>query len=472
MKYFTAYYNWTEFNGQFLLTNDIGKFCFLSKNEFYNFLEDKLSPQEDTFNLLKKQGFLYHDNDEYISVFQYDMTKMKKCLHSATNLIIFVLTDSCNQRCIYCQAGKVHTSKMSVEICKKAVNLAVQSPISHITIEFQGGEPTLNPEALKFTIPYAKDIFNEKGKHVDFALVSNMTNPDTNLLRWLIEQDVHISTSLDGNRIVHEYNRPLAIKESSYDTWHKGIGIYKELCKECGKEPIISAIQTTTRKSLSYPEEIVEEYISNGINKLYIRPLTPLGYAHENWNMIGYTTEEYLKFYHHILDYMIEKCKHGTYVSETTASIYLKRILNGESVNHTEFRSPCGAAVGQIAINYDGEIYTCDEGRMLANMGNNIFRLGNVNNTYKELMQSPVTHAVCSMSCVEALPLCCDCAYSPYCSVCPVVSYGIEKDLLQRNENSYRCAIAKGIITYLFKIINKNTPAEMTILQQWANDQK
>ena len=35
-----------------------------------------------------------------------------------------------------------------------------------------------------------------------------------------------------------------------------------------------------------------------------------------------------------------------------------------------ELRSPCGAGTGQIAYYYDGNIYTCDEGRMLAEMGN------------------------------------------------------------------------------------------------------
>lgn len=469
MYYSSAYYNWVYFNGQFLLTNDIGRYCFLNEDEFYDFAEGRLSPGSDAFNALKKRGFLYHDKNEYISEFQYDMAGMKHCLLSATRLVILVLTDSCNQRCVYCQAGGAHTSKMSAETCRKAINLAVQSPVSHMTIEFQGGEPTMNPEALRFTIPYARKVFAENGKNVDFALVSNMTNADAELLRWLIEQDVNISTSLDGNRTVHEYNRPLAVNKSSYDTWHEGVEIYRKLCAECGKNFAISAIQTTTRKSLSCPEEIIDEYISNGINHLYVRPLTPLGRARENWNVIGYSPEEYVRFYCHLIDCMIEKCRNGVYVSEATASIYLKRILNGESVGHTEFRSPCGAAVGQIAVNYDGNIYTCDEGRMLANMGDDIFRLGSVDNTYRELMMSPVAHAVCTASCAEALPMCSDCVYLPYCSVCPVVNYGLEGDLIQRDEHSYRCVIAKGIFDYLFTLIQRNNPNEMQILQQWAN---
>lgn len=470
MNYLTSHFNWIEHNGQILLTNDIGEYCFLSKPEFTDYIEGRLPSDSDIFSILKERGFLYQNREKYIADFEYDMFCMKQCLSIATNLFILVLTNSCNQRCVYCQAGEVHTSHASVDVCKKAVDLAAQSPVSHMTIEFQGGEPTLNPEALRFTVPYAKQVFAAQGKHVDFAIVTNLTSPDGELLRWLIEQDVHVSTSLDGNRAVHEHNRPLAIYKSSYDAWREGAELYKKLCEECGRKPVLSAIQTTTKESLMFPEDIIEEYLSNGMNHLYLRPLTPLGCALDNWDAIGYSPEEYVKFYCQALDNMMDRCKQGDYVVESTASLYLTRILNGESVGHTEFRSPCGAVVGQMAVNYDGNVYTCDEGRMIANMGDPIFRLGSVDNTYQELLQSPVAHAVCTASCIEALPMCCDCVYLPYCAVCPVVTYGLEGDLISRDEHSYRCVIAKGILNHLFEMIEKNNTEEMVILQQWADD--
>ena len=468
--YKKSHFNWAETDGQILLTNDLGKYAHLSRAEFDAFVSGALTPDAEAYAALQSRGFLYEDEDSYIAGFVEDMSCMKQCLLTGTQLLILVLTDACNQRCVYCQAGEVHASQTSIEVCKKAIDIAVQSPVAQMTVEFQGGEPTLNPEALRFTIPYAKKAFAERGKRVDFAIVTNLTDCDPALLRWLIEEDVHISTSLDGNRALHEYNRPLASKKSSYDAWHRGARIYKEICEDCGKSPMISAIQTTTRESLKFPREIVDEYLANGMNHLYIRPLTPLGCAHDRWGEIGYTPEEYLQFYCAVIDDMLERCKRGEYVVESTASLYLTRILNGQSVGHTEFRSPCGAGVGQIAVNYDGNIYTCDEGRMIANMGDSIFRMGNVDNTYRELMHSPVTHALCTASCIEGLPFCSDCVYMPYCAVCPVVNYGIEGDLISQDEHSYRCVIAKGIMDHLFSIIRRDDPQEMEILYRWAND--
>ena len=43
MNYSPAYYNWAEFNGNFLLTNDTGRYCFLSRDEFHDFVEGRLT---------------------------------------------------------------------------------------------------------------------------------------------------------------------------------------------------------------------------------------------------------------------------------------------------------------------------------------------------------------------------------------------------------------------------------------------
>lgn len=100
MSYSTAYYNWAEYGGEFLLTNDTGGYCFLSGDDFRDFAEVRLSPGSEAFGILQERGFLYHDRDEYVSMFQHRMAGMKSCLFAATNLLILVLTDACNQRCV------------------------------------------------------------------------------------------------------------------------------------------------------------------------------------------------------------------------------------------------------------------------------------------------------------------------------------------------------------------------------------
>lgn len=157
--YSLAYFNWVQKNESTLITNDLGKFLFISNNEFSSLLNGSLQEETDLFHKLLDAGFIFKDEEQYISTHAEGMACMKQCLLIGTQLLILVLTDACNQRCVYCQAGEGHTTLTPIDICKKAIDMAVQAPVSRMTIEFQGGEPTLNAKALYYSIPYAKKCF-------------------------------------------------------------------------------------------------------------------------------------------------------------------------------------------------------------------------------------------------------------------------------------------------------------------------
>ena len=195
--------------------------------------------------------------------------------------------------------------------------------------------------------------------------------------------------------------------------------------------------------------------------------MTPLGYAKEHWKNIGYTPEQFLAFYKEILKYVIEENKQGHFIREGHAVIFLRKILKRDFGNYMELRSPCGAGIGQIAYYYDGNIYTCDEGRMLGEMGFDYFRMGTVDNSYQELMDSQVCKVTCQASVLETLPACCDCIYHPYCGVCPVVNMALDNNIYARQVNDYRCKIYKGILDTLFLYIQKDTDA-LSIFETWV----
>ena len=131
-----------------------------------------------------------------------------------------------------------------------------------------------------------------------------------------------------------------------------------------------------------------------------------------------------------------------------------------------ELRSPCGASIGQMAYYYDGNIYTCDEGRMIAEMGIPEFRLGDVEaENYDELMESQVCKITCQASILESIPNCCDCVYHPYCGVCPVVNYALENNIYSREANNYKCKIYKGMLDAIFDRLD-NTKI-MEIFKSW-----
>ena len=347
---------------------------------------------------------------------------------------------------------------MSKEVAKKSVDIALESPSDYLTFEFQGGEPLTNFDVIKYIVEYSKE--NANGKYIEYNLVSNLILLTDEMIDFFEENNVSICTSIDGNEELQNINRPYS-KGNSYQETIKQI-------KKLRKRNInVSAIQTTTKYSLSRYKEIVDEYINLGINSIFVRPLTKLGKADSNWKNIGYEADEFLEFYRKILEYIIQKNKEGIFLSEGHSNIFLRKILLNEPVNYMELRSPCGGAIGQMAYYYDGNIYTCDEGRMLSEMGNDSFKLGNVmENTYKDLMKCDCTKAMCVSSCIECLPYCSNCVYMPYCGTCPVINLAQDNNIFVRKPKEFRCKVYGGILDTLFDYI-ENAGTEKEILESW-----
>ena len=192
------YFNYKKIKDKYLLTNDLGRYIFLTKDEFLKFITDRLKPEEKLTQLLKGQYFLYESSDyDFVEKAGAEFRKYRRNLFQGASLHIFVLTKQCNQQCVYCQASTDldrHT-KMSFETAQKAVDIALQAPSHFLTFEFQGGEPLMNFETLKYIVEYTRA--QETDKEIQFSLVSNLMLLDEEKLEFLTENQVSICTSLD-----------------------------------------------------------------------------------------------------------------------------------------------------------------------------------------------------------------------------------------------------------------------------------
>ncbi len=459
------YFNFKKFGEQILLTNDFGKFAFVEQKEFKNIIQDNISPDSKLKQKLLRAGMIYDESSlTYSDSQKYVLRESKGHVNMATSLHIFVVTTACNLKCVYCQANNGKTCSniyMDKEVAKRAVDIALQSPTNMLSFEFQGGEPLLNFKIIKYIVEYAEE--NKGNKHISYNLVSNLLLLEDEMIGFFIRYRFGISTSIDGSKRVHDRNR----------RYKDGRGTFLEAKNSIDKLRkagiFIGAIETTTKFSLDKPEEIVDEYVSMGFDSIFLRPLTPLGKAMSNWDAIGYSAEEYLMFYRRAMDKIISMNQKGIFIKENHSAILLSRI-NGYFVNYMELRSPCGAAIGQLAYYADGNIFTCDEARMLYEMGEDAFKVGNVyKNNYKELVNGAVCKTVCASSILESIPSCCDCVYQPYCGTCPVVNYAMTNDVIEKEPRGYRCRIYKGMMDYLFEKYLKEENDIIEIFKSWSN---
>ena len=450
----TNNYRFRKLGGKYFVTTDSGSYAVLDEDEFKKLKSGKV--EGELYNKLVEREIILDETN--INEYTLDLRKRNSFLFYGASLHIVVVTLRCNMKCIYCHASSVDDTKqgfdMDKETAKKTVDFIFQSPSPNITIEFQGGEPLLNWNVVKYTIEYAKEKNKEERRKLNFAIVTNLSLMDDEKMKYLIDGEVPICTSLDGPKDLHDKNRIFS-KTSNYDQVVSWIKKFKEEYKRSGKKEWIHALVTLTKESLKYPKEIVDEYVNLGMRTIHLRFLNNLGVAQKTWSKINYSVKEYLDFWKKAAERIKEHQNAGKKINERIIDIMAKKIGTKFDPGYLDLRSPCGAAIGQIAYNYNGDIYSCDEGRMI---GDETFLLGNVKaDLYKDVTTCDKACALANASINDQF-ICDACAYKPYCGLCPVCSFAKDGNIIEKVSQSERCKIFKSQFDWVVteKFINQN----------------
>lgn len=120
-------------------------------------------------------------------------------------------------------------------------------------------------------------------------------------------------------------------------------------------------------------------------------------------------------FYRRGLAHILRLNAAGIRLREDYTTILLQKIFSSLSASYVDLQSPAGIGIAGIVYNYDGAVYASDEGRMLAEMGDETFRLGHVSTSgYEELVTSDALLTPLGDTILECVPRCNDCAFLPY----------------------------------------------------------
>ncbi len=468
----TGFFRFKKLGQKYLLTNDLGDFIFLREKEFKNFKEGKLKEEAPIYKELDKKHFTSKswrcENCQQRLVNRY--AQRREYLNQGPGLHIIVVTLRCDHACRYCHASSKSMKRTDLDMqeptAKKVVDMIFETTSPDINVEFQGGEPLANFGIIKFIVNRVLEKNKRAKKQLRFSLVSTMTLLSDEKLNWLHSKKISLCSSLDGPEKLHNKNRPMHGGKNGYLRTTQAIKKAKKKYKDLRYQ--VNALPTITRDSLNFPKEIVDEYLKLGLRDIHLRWLNPFGMAKQLQKTLGYTSEEFIEFYKRALDYIIELNLGGKNVRERMAMIITQKAFTDNDPNFLDLRSPCGAGIGQLAYHYNGDVYTCDEGRMLGQMGDETFKLGNVHqNSYQEIISSEVTKSVCLASTLEGLSGCSDCVYLPYCGVCPVFNYSEEGNIFAQAPNNFRCQVNKGILDYLFRKFE--TPEALKVFKKWLN---
>jgi len=396
---------------RYFVSNVVGEGMLLNREQLERLVSLELSPGNGLYErAFEKLLIAVKGQSSQLQLLAMRLRSRMAFLQQPTALHIFVVTLRCEHSCPYCQVSRSSVDRdrfdMSEDTATRALRIALAAPAPTIKIEFQGGEPLLNFPRIQQIVEAARRDAPD-GKKLEFVIASNLALLTDAVLDFCRTHSILVSTSLDGPVDLHNRNRPRP-GGNSHQLAVEGI---KRAQAVLGRDRV-GALMTTTEASLDRVEDIIDEYLRLDLDGIFLRPLSPYGFAVKTKQFDKYGGREVLKFYERGLRYILEVNKNGRPFPEFYASLLLKRLLTDVPIGYIGLRSPAGIGLGALVYNYDGKVFASDEGRMLAEMGDRTFELGDVaRDDYPSLILSDKLIGLVGGSLAQCSPECASCAF-------------------------------------------------------------
>jgi His-Xaa-Ser system radical SAM maturase HxsB len=458
---------WSD--SQVFISNEVGEWEFLAPDVFRSFAAGALTPGAAAYPSLRAKHFL-NDTDSTLPL-QLLATKFrtkKAFLEGFTSLHIFVVTLRCDHSCPYCQVSRVTEDRtrydMTEETADRAVSFMFRSPSPQLKVEFQGGEALLHLGAIRWIVENVERRNEREGRDIQFVIATNLSQLTDEALQFCLDHGIHLSTSLDGPNWLHNANRP----RPGRDSYERLVSSLARVRQALGHDRV-SALMTATPESLRHPDEIVNAYVELGFDGIFLRSISPYGFAIRSRLAHQYDADAFVDFYKAALNRIIDWNRRGTPVVEFFAQLLLRKILTPFPTGYVDLQSPAGLGIGAVVFNYDGDVYASDEGRMLAEMNDATFRLGSLTtNSYEEIMGGERLRTIIEQSCAETLPGCSDCAFVPFCGADPTFHWATQGDLVGHRPTSAFCRKNMSVIRHLFELLRGSDDFTRQLLTSWA----
>ncbi len=452
---------------RYIVSSIAGDYTVLTNESLHALVRHTLSPSDPAYEALKAKHLLIDsDSNVAVDLLAAKLRTKHSQLSQLTSLFMFVVTLRCEHSCPYCQVSRQSQDRSAFDMSQahadKALDIAFSSPARHIKLEFQGGEPLLNFELIRYIVENAAERNLIHGKELAFVIATNLALITDEILEFCKQHSILISTSLDGPQSLHNANRP----RPSGDSYERTIQGIQRARAVLGVDRV-AALMTTTKASLSQPEAIIDEYVAQDFHSIFLRGLSPYGFAIRTRAFDAYHMQEWLEFYKRGLAHILKLNRDGVFMREEYAALLMRKMHSPFPTNYVDLQSPAGAGLSALAFNYDGAVYASDESRMLAEMKDQRFRLGHVEtDTLTSLLTSDSYLDLIASTMTECMPMCADCGLQPFCGSDPVYHYATQGDVVGLKPASGFCHKNMEIMRHLVTLLEDDLDARR-ILMSW-----
>jgi len=268
--------------------------------------------------------------------------------------IVLNVNTGCNLACTYCYkedlAVPAKGEKMRFETAKDSFELLLRqaSGRDRVNVVFFGGEPLTNMALIRQVVEYAEPRAAALGKVVDFSLTTNATLLSEELVDWFDAHRFALTVSMDGPKALHDVNRRTVGGKGSYDLVARNV---RMLLARYRSRPVgarvtltrgvtdVIAIHDHLRDELGFAEVGFGPATSGPVSVFNLDGAELTG-VFEDMKALGRR-------------YVEAACR-GENIGFSNMHQLLTDIAQG-----TRKAVPCGAGLGMLAVDKDGDLHLC-----------------------------------------------------------------------------------------------------------------
>lgn len=413
--------------------------------EIYNFLDnynedgvlDSKADTPENKELIAEIQSLKDDGSLFMKDWHEELAKKKK--DSVVKAMCLHVAHDCNLSCEYCFANKGDYSGpkgvMSAEVGKKAIDFIIKSSgkRKNIEIDFFGGEPLMNMDAVREIVEYAEQEAEKHNKNFRFTITTNGILLDEKNKEYINSKMSNIVLSIDGRKQVNDRVRTCINGKGSYDII---LPKFIDMAESRGQDNYYVR-GTFTKYNKDFAEDVLH-LADLGFKQISVEPVVTE--AERPYALSEEDLPELFAEYEKLAKAIIKRKEEGKWfnffhfmIDLEGGPCALKRV------------SGCGAGHEYVAVTPEGDIYPCHQF-----VGQEEYKMGSVLDGSFDKEQSKVFEE-CNL---YTKPDCKNCWARFYCSggcMATSVKYGGGMDKTYKiacelEKKRVECAIALKVL--------------------------
>ncbi|MBI4952713.1 MAG: hypothetical protein HY908_11820 [Myxococcales bacterium] len=447
---------------EILLTSPFGDWAFVTPAELGALRRGALERGSELWNKLAARGLVRSELDVAEAVAGF-WRRRRFVEHGPSHHVVVVTRRGPGPSAAAApEPASATPADMSASTAEQVVDFALRSTSPELTLALAGGEPLGAMPVVRHLVDHALEKNRAYGKALELVLLTGLAGIADADLDFLVARRVRIVARLDATLFARGAG---AGHEAARAAFARDVARVHERYRGLGLDPALYHVEV---ELVAPPAAWVE---GAGAGAALVDALGALG-----CRSFALSPPEgldpqsgYLDFHRAGLGRARALGLAGAGPRERHAALFLRQILGREAPSEVAIRSPAASAVGTLAYDCDGRIYTSDTGRRLRDRGDDFFHLGDVATTrYRELMTHETVRALIFASIREAQPDCAACPYAPYCGIEPEQSYALQGSIFGRMRESFACALHKGLQDWLFAELGRGDAAVRAVLDAWS----